>query len=216
MICPSRQIEKIRSSEVAKLFRHLATSLFRCGILVFVITFLGCDGTVTPKPRGYFRIDVPQHQYRAFDSTYPFLFDVPVYAVILADTSSLAEPGFMNVLWPDFNAQLHVSYKKVDGNLAMYIDDAFTLVNKHIPKASAISQQEYINSENKVFGLTYEIRGADAASPYQFYLTDSTHHFLRGALYFNLVPNNDSLQPVIEFLKEDVQHIISTLRWKKS
>lgn len=197
------------------LFHNFTISLVHYFVLLLLV-LSSCDSNVTPKPRGYFRIDVPQHQYRPFDSTFPYLFDVPVYAEIFTDTSSLAEPGFINVAWPDFNAQLHVSYKKVDGNLATYIDDAFTLVNKHIPKASAISQQEYIDSDNKVFGLTYEIRGADAASPYQFYLTDSTHHFLRGALYFNLVPNNDSLQPVIEFLKEDVQHIISTLRWKKS
>jgi len=103
----------------------------------------------------------------------------------------------------------------VHGNLAEYLEDAHTLVNKHIPKASAISQRAYVDGENHVYGLVYQIRGADAASPCQFYLTDSVANFIRGALYFNNIPNNDSLAPVIDFLRSDVEHMISTFRWKQ-
>ena len=187
--------------------------------IIFFTTLLtvmaACQSDYTPKPRGYFRIDLPEHKYQAFDKPFPFAFEYPVYAKVVPDTSTLSEPYWINVVYPSLNAQLHISYKHVNSNLAGYLEDARTMVNKHIQKANAITQREYIDSANRVFGLTYEIRGADAASPFQFYLTDSSSHFVRGALYFDVVPNNDSLAPVIDFLKEDVSHMIATLRWKK-
>jgi gliding motility-associated lipoprotein GldD len=174
-----------------------------------------CSQGYTPKPRGYFRIDLPEHRYRAFDSAFPYTFEYPVYAVISADSSKMAEPYWINIGYPAFNATLHISYKVIDGNLAKYLNDAHTLVNKHIPKANAITQREFVDQENRVFGLVYDISGADAASSCQFYLTDSISRFVRGALYFNMVPNNDSLAPVIGFIKADVEHMIGTFRWKK-
>ena len=110
---------------------------------------------------------------------------------------------------------MHISYKVIDHNLATYLEDVHTLVDKHIPKANAITQREYINKQNDVYGLVYDIKGSDAASACQFYLTDSTSNFVRGALYFNLVPNNDSLMPVISFLKEDIAHMIIRSGGKK-
>jgi gliding motility-associated lipoprotein GldD len=186
--------------------RYLAISL-----LLFVFS---CSDSYTPKPRGYFRIDFPDHAYRNFDTAFPYQFEYPVYAGIFADSSKIAEPYWLNIRFSRFNATLHLSFKPVKGNLAGYLDDARAMVNKHIPKASAITQREFVDTVNHVYGLEYDIRGANAASPYQFYLTDSTTRFVRGALYFDLVPNNDSLAPVIDFLKEDVQHMISTFRWK--
>jgi gliding motility-associated lipoprotein GldD len=126
----------------------------------------------------------------------------------------MTEPYWINILYTPYHAQLHFSYKVIRDNLKQYLEDSRTLVNKHIPKASAIQQREYVNAENKVYGLVYDIKGSDAASTYQFYLTDSVSKFVRGALYFNLVPNNDSLEPVIGYLKEDIQHMITTFRWK--
>ena len=119
------------------------------------------------------------------------------------------------ISYPAFRAQLHLSYKVIEDNLAIYLEDSHQLVDKHIPKANAITQQEFINPKEKVYGLTFTIKGTEAASPYQFYLTDSNSKFIRGALYFNIVPNNDSLAPVIEFLKGDIDHMISTFRWKE-
>ncbi len=185
--------------------------------LFFPILILAasCGGSYVPKPRGYYRIDLPKKEYKVFDTSFPFTFEYPVYAKILRDSSSLSEPYWINIAYKPFHAQLHISYKAVHKNLGQFLEDAHTLVNKHIPKANAISQREFVNAEGKVYGLVYEIRGSDAASTYQFYLTDSTANFIRGALYFDLVPNNDSLAPVIDFLKADIEHMISTLRWKK-
>jgi gliding motility-associated lipoprotein GldD len=199
-------------------FRHVFDSLHTYSVLFAtgLLLLTNCSDTYTPKPRGYFRIDLPVREYRVFDSAFPYLFEYPVYGEIIPDSSKLAEPWWVNLYFKRFNATLHLSYKPVSGNLAALLDDAHTMVNKHIPKANAITQREFEDRRNHVYGLEYIIRGSDAASPYQFYVTDSVHHFVRGALYFNMVPNNDSLMPVIDFLQTDLQHLITTLRWRKN
>ncbi len=213
---------KQRGGEIAK-FRYLATSLphyfnmrplFLPSLLLLLLVS-SCTDNYTPKPRGYFRIDLPVQKYQVFDSTFPFSFEYPVYAAIESDSSKMAEPYWINIRYKPFCATLHISYKVIDGNLAKYLDDAHTMVNKHIPKANAITQREFVDRTHHVYGLVYDIRGSDAASSYQFYLTDSVSKFVRGALYFNMVPNNDSLAPVIDFLKLDLEHMINSFRWKK-
>jgi gliding motility-associated lipoprotein GldD len=199
-------------------FCHLAFYHFNMWFLpLFTLLLLlvaSCSDSYAPKPRGYFRIDLPERSYRVFDSTCPYSFEYPCYADIVADSSKMAEPCWINIRYRPFNATLHFSYKVITGNLNKYLNDAHTLVNKHIPKANAISQREFLDPAHRVYGLVYDIRGADAASPYQFYLTDSVSKFVRGALYFNQIPNNDSLAPVIDFLKKDMEHMINTFRWK--
>ncbi len=184
-------------------------------ILFAALMLASCNNDYVPKPRGYYRIDLPKREYKSFDAGFPYTFEYPGYATITADSSKMAEPYWINLNFVPFHAQLHISYKVINGNLAKYLDDARTLVNKHIPKANAITQRQFVDNENKVYGLVYDIRGTDAASAYQFYLTDSNTRFMRAALYFNLVPNNDSLAPVIDFLKTDIEHMINTFRWKK-
>lgn len=197
---------------------YLTILIMRQLALVFFSLLLvtSCQSDYTPKPRGYFRIDLPVHEYRQFDTTFPFTFEYPIYATIFPDTSGLAEPYWINISYPAYKAQLHISYKEVHGNLNKYLEDSRALVNKHIPKANAITQQLFLNQDARVFGITFSIKGTEAASPYQFYLTDSISTFVRGALYFNIIPNNDSLSPVIDFLKEDIDHMISTFRWNNS
>jgi len=198
--------------------RYVFASLRRFPAIFLVTALLmltgGCSDSYTPKPRGYFRIDMPEKGYQVLDSAYPYTFEYPVYADITADSSKMAEPYWINIRYKPFRATLHLSYKVINGNLAKYLNDAHTLVNKHIPKANAITQREFIDRDHHVYGLVYNIRGADAASSYQFYVTDSLTKFVRGALYFNMVPNNDSLAPVIDFLTKDMEHMINTFRWK--
>ncbi len=174
----------------------------------------GCTRHYSPKPRGYFRIDLPKHRYKSFDTTFPYLFEYPVYSTITNDPYFPNEKYWININFPKFKATLHLSYKEIHNNLGTYLEDAHTLVSKHIPKASAINDSIILNRRDKIFGLAYDIEGNGAASPYQFFLTDSLHHFVRGALYFNVEPNNDSLAPVIGFVKQDIKHFIGTFRWK--
>ena len=195
-------------------FSYYQISLFRYFAISLFLFLFSCSDSYTPKPRGFFRIALPAHEYRPLDPVYPYSFEYPVYSVISADNSKIAEPWWINIRFPRFNATLHLSYKRVDKNLDQYLNDAHTMVNKHIPKANSITQRAFTDPENRVYGLEYVIRGADAASPYQFYVTDSTRNFVRGALYFDLVPNNDSLAPVIDFLISDLQHLIGTFKWR--
>lgn len=187
-------------------------------VLIFLATMLGsCGNDPVPKPRGYFRIELPEHSYRNFDTTVPYRFEYPEYANITGDPHSPEEPFWINVNFPDFKGKLHLSYKEIKGdNLVDYLEDSRRFVLKHIPKASSIEDSLIIRRKDRIFGLLYEIHGGNAASPVQFFVTDSSHHFVRGALYFNVRPNNDSLRPVIDFLKDDINHMINTFQWKEN
>lgn len=182
--------------------------------VLFLVIITGCNNDYYPKPKGYFRIDLPEKTYVKFDSTYPYLFEYPVYAKVLPDNQAQAEEYWININYSQFHGTVYMSYKRIDGNLNKYLEDTRTMVMKHIPKASSIENKQYQNDDSKVYGLTYSILGVAAASPFQFYLTDSVNHFVRGALYFSTVPNNDSLAPVINFIEEDINHMIETFEWK--
>ncbi len=174
-----------------------------------------CNNQYTPKPLGYFRIDLPQHQYRRFDSTFPYRFDYPTYARITDDPRSPQQKYWIDIRYPQFKATLHISYKVINHNLRKYLEDSRKMVVKHIPEASAINDSLIVDPQRKLYGMTYDIEGNGVASPYQFILTDSSRNFLRGSLYFYVVPNNDSLEPVIQFIKDDIRHLIKTFHWKK-
>lgn len=184
-------------------------------LLLTIATISSCKTEpYAPKPRGYFRIDLPEKQYVLLDTVFPYSFEYPTYASVSPDLHSPNEKFWINLNFKPFHATLYLSYKNVKGNLISYLEDAHTLVTKHIPKADAIYDSLIVDRKRNVFGLTYKIEGNGAASPYQFFLTDSTTHFLRGALYFNIVPNNDSLQPIIDFIEKDIEHLVETLQWK--
>lgn len=182
-------------------------------LLVLFILFSSCQETYQPKPRGYFRIKLPVQSYQSLNvKEFPYNFELSKYAKPVIP-GPRPEKYWLNIYYPYFNAQIHLSYKKIDSNLDTLLNDVYSMMNKHIPKANAINEQMYVDNKNKVFGMAYAIKGSEAASPFQFYMTDSTNHFIRGALYFNFSPNNDSLKPVIQYLESDIQHLIETLKW---
>jgi len=182
--------------------------------LIFILTF-SCKQDYIPKPHGYFRIDFQEKTYRQFDSiALPYTFDIPGYSKIVPDRERLAEPFWINLKIPAHKAEVHISYKKVQNNLAKLMEDSRTLAYKHSIKADAINERIFVNPQKKVYGTIYQIDG-NAASPLQFYLTDSTQNFLRGALYIREVPNIDSLRPVIDFLTPDVIRLIETTEWSR-
>ncbi len=185
----------------------------------FFISFLftSCNNNdYSPKPRSYFRIALPQKKYVLLDSIYPYTFEYPQYARIMADENSKAEPNWINLDFPQYKGALHLSYKTVknDSSLYQYFEDSRNFANKHIAKANDIEPIAISDNAHSVYGVIYDITGVGVASTYQFCVTDSVKHFMRGALYFNLAPNNDSLAPVIDFIKKDIDHLIKTLRWK--
>lgn len=180
--------------------------------LLFIALFcISCNqNDYSPKPRGYLRIDFPEKSYQSLDSTYPYTFEYPEYGKIKPDNS---QKYWMDLYFPEFKGTIHISYKEVDNNLYQYLEDSRNLAYKHSVKADAINERLFINQNKEVFGTLYEIEG-NAASSVQFYLTDSSRHFLRGALYFYTQPNIDSLAPVINFFKKDINHLIETFQWK--
>jgi len=171
------------------------------------------DSEGTPKPRGYYRIDFPKHTYKKFEpASCPFSFDIPEYALAIPDTNGRAEACWYYLIFPKFNGEVYFTYKSLNGDLERFTEDTRTLVYKHTAKASSINEK-VLDFGNGVSGIFYDI-GGDAASPTQFFVTDSAKHFLRGSLYFNAAPNSDSLAPVVKYIKEDMLHLLETVKWK--
>ncbi|HET6254555.1 MAG TPA: hypothetical protein VFE32_10795 [Puia sp.] len=187
-------------------------------LLLALACILSCNSPYTPKRRGYFRIDFPRHEYQTFDRPgYPYSFEYPVYANVVKDSSFFdtvpENPYWINVDFPRFGARIYISYKQIGPNsFDKLTDDAFKMTYKHTYKASSIDQS-VIHTSNGVGGIFFHV-GGNAATAQQFFLTDTTRHFLRGALYFDTTPNEDSLGIVNDFLQKDLQHLISTFKWK--
>lgn len=183
-------------------------------LLTILASLLSCGNeSYTPKPNGYARIEFPEKEYKKANVKLPYTFEYPVYSVILPDTDKNAEPYWVNIEFPKYNGKIHLSYKPLNHNLAQYIEDTRKLAYKHTIKADAIDEILINKNESKVYGILYDIKG-NTASSVQFFATDSVKHFIRGALYFNAHPNKDSLEPVISFFRQDVEHFISTLKWR--
>jgi gliding motility-associated lipoprotein GldD len=201
---------------LSKNYRSSSASIILIVGTVGILLTASCSNDFTPKPRGYFRIALPERKYILLDSVYPYKFEYPAYARITNDPLSPQEKNWINIEMPVFHGRIHISYKPLTDKalLVKYTEDTRTLALKHMAKASGIRNIAIADAGRKMYGLVYEINGMGAASPYQFYLTDSTRHFLRGSLYFDAVPNNDSLAPVIDFVKSDIQHLFETINWK--
>jgi len=180
--------------------------------LVFILYFGSCTGNTdyVPRQTGYFRIALPKRKYTTYSSPCPFTFEYPVYASVLPDTGHFC---WLNVAFSRLHCNIYMSYLTVNRNLQAYTEECRRFVVEHEIKASAINEQTVSNAKDKIYGVIYDIEG-NAASNVQFYLTDSTHHFVRGALYFYAVPNKDSLAPVLNFVKEDINHLVQSFRWK--
>jgi gliding motility-associated lipoprotein GldD len=182
--------------------------------LIFISALIvSCGGDNIPKPKGYFRIDLPEKEYRPFISDCPFSFSYPKYAVVKKYTGSMNENCWFNIEFSKFKGTIHLSYYQIDNNLAKHIEDSRSLAYKHSVKANSIDENVFNSRTGNVHGLVYEITG-NAASSVQFYLTDSTKHFVRGALYFNASPNFDSIAPVQDFVRADIDTFLNSFRWK--
>ncbi len=195
--------------------KHIKKRIFlnACLIVVLLVFASSCKHKGTPKPRGYFRIAFPEHNYQSFEGDYPYSFESPVYAKVVQDKERNAEKYWVNIVYPQYKGVLHLSYKEIDNNLQLLLEDSRKLAYKHSIKADAIGEKLFMSDSTKVYGILYDIKG-DAASAVQFFLTDSVKHFLRGSLYFDAIPNKDSLAPVVNFVKEDIMHLMETVQWK--
>ncbi|WP_255749868.1 gliding motility lipoprotein GldD [Pontibacter liquoris] len=175
-----------------------------------------CSAEYTPKPKGYNRIDLPTAAYQSLPAQHPYTFEYSKYAKIRPDSSGIAQPHWINIIYPQLGANVQLTYKNIghsDKVLNSLIEDSRKLTSKHQIKAYSIEESE-IKTPAGDIAAVFELTG-EVPSQFQFYVTDSTEHFLRGALYFRTATANDSLAPVIEFVKKDIIHLLNTLKWRE-
>ncbi|HMI77372.1 MAG TPA: hypothetical protein VK484_01195 [Ferruginibacter sp.] len=218
-----------------KLYLKPAYLFFAFLLSVFWLSFSACNSTYTSKKRGYYKIDFPERKYISFQKEgFPYTFEYPAYAAILTDSSYFddsQDPYSINLDFPQFSGRIFMSYKEIGGK-SIYkikqadgsykdsaginvfdkmVNDAFKLTNKNETVASSITDS-LIHTPNGVTGVFFRV-GGNAATAKQFFLSDTTKNFFRGALYFNVTPNADSLRPVQDFLQKDIEHLINTFKW---
>ncbi len=189
-------------------------------LILLNLSAISCNSGYTIKQTGYYRIDFPPHEYKLFDRPdYPYTFEYPVYGTVIQDTSFFEDrpenPYWINIDFPQFNGKIYISYKEVQkSDFNKLINDAFNLTYKHSTKATEI-RDSLIQTPKGVSGVFFKV-GGNAATANQFFVTDSVNHFLRGALYFDATPNEDSLSIVNDFLQIDMKHLINSLQWRNA
>jgi gliding motility-associated lipoprotein GldD len=214
-----------------------AFPLFTFYLLIF--TFSSCNAPYTSKKKGYYKINFPVHKYVPFSKPgFPYAFEYPAYANIIQDSTYFeGKPEndyWLNIDFPQFGGKIFLSYKIVGGK-SIYkikqangsykdsagsnvfdrmVNDAFNLTNKNQVITTAI-KDSLMHTTNGVTGIFFRV-GGNAATAKQFFLSDTVKNFIRGALYFDVTPNADSLRPVQDFLQQDINHMINTFRWVKN
>jgi gliding motility-associated lipoprotein GldD len=185
-------------------------------VFILLLSLSACtENSYTPKPKGYFRISFPEKRYHTYSGECAFEFDYPVYAQLQPDSSSDAQSCWYNLSFSQFNGRLHLTYYDINSKKEFenLVEDSRTFAFKHTVKAQAINQKIINYPDKKVYGVYFAIEG-NTASSVQFFLTDSAKHYFRGALYFYERPHYDSIQPVINFIKKDIDSMIHSFKWK--
>ena len=196
-------------------------TFFLSQVFLFIIILCSCNSNYTAgKKKGFFKIEFPKKEYRKFEEPgYPYSFEYPVYATIIKDTLFFDEkpenPWWINIEVPRLAGRIYISYKEigVKNKFDSLVNDAYKMAYKqHTSKATSIEREAIVTKHN-LHGIYFTLTG-NTATANQFFISDSTRHFLRGALYFDATPNEDSLGIVNAFLKKDLEHLINTLKWK--
>lgn len=186
-------------------------------ILLAITTLLiSCEETYAPKPKGYNRLDLPEQQYVSLPDSLPYTFEISTAARLLRDSSYIAERYWIDLYYPQITANIQITYKNLSNDRELMeelVNDSYRLTSKHQIKAYAIEESVVRTPSGKI-AVIAELEG-EVPSQFQFFITDSTENFLRGALYFRTSTKNDSLAPAIEYMKIDAIRMINTLEWKK-
>jgi gliding motility-associated lipoprotein GldD len=176
--------------------------------LLLTLTLISCGDETIPKPKGQLRLEYPNPTYEKLASDCNFTFDVNT----IAEAKTKQECA-IELHYPKMKATVYLTYKKVNGDIENLLRDAQKLTYEHAIKADDIMVQPFLNSEKRVYGMFSEV-GGNAATNSQFYLTDSTKHFLTGSMYFYAKPNFDSILPAASYIKEDIRRIMESFEWK--
>ena len=185
--------------------------------IFLVCLLLSCGNDPIPKPKAFLRLEYPKPEYTLVETKLPFTFEKNILATDVSKikTTVNGKSQAIDLEYSKLKGTIFLTYKNIaKDNLKLYLLDAQNITQKHTQKADEIVEQPYVNSQNKAYGMYYEV-GGNAASQSQFYLTDSINHFVTGSLYFYAKPNYDSILPASEYLKNDIRHIMETLKWKE-
>ena len=183
-------------------------------LIMLVCILFSCKQSYSPKPHGYFRIDFPVKEYQLCDSIYQFSFEYPTYGKLEPVARPAYNSSLFNLQFPEYKGTIHLTYIEINNNIDQLIETEWKMVySKIAQRADAVNPREYANPELNVYGTIYDISG-NAASSVLFFATDSVKNFLRGSLYFSAKPNQDSLAPVVTFFREDIIHLMESIRWK--
>jgi len=184
-------------------------------LIISCFFLLSCSSEYLPKPKGYNRIELPKTEYTTLPDSFPYTFEYSKHAKILPDTSWIAEDYWITVFYPRMEASIQITYKPVtDSIIREFLSDSYKLTSQHNVKAYAI-EESILELPGGLYASFTELEG-QVPTQVQFHITDrdSTDHFLRGALYFRTATKNDSLAPVIDYVKKDILHMITTLKWE--
>lgn len=187
------------------MFRKLTPIILLTTILFSIFS---CKKDVLPKPSSQLRLEYPLAEYAHFENACPFTFDINSEAIIKEKSAC-----DFTIDYPKMKATIYVTYKPVTNNINVLLRDAQKLTYEHVIKADDILEQPFINSNNKVYGMFYQVNG-NAATNAQFYVTDSIRHFIDCSVYFYAKPNFDSVMPAASYVKNDMQQLMESLRWK--
>lgn len=183
-------------------------------LVLALLIFTSCEQNFLPKPQGYNRIDLPPHQFVTLAEGYPYTLEYSESSQVEKDSFNLLEDAWINLNYEEFGAKVHLTYKKIDGKTVDFkslSQDAFKLTAKHQKMAYGIEEAILVTPQG-YSGVVAELEG-EVPTQFQFFVTDSTQHFLRGALYFNTAMKNDSLGPVIEYIKVDMAHLMNSVKF---
>ncbi|MDN3671768.1 gliding motility lipoprotein GldD [Flavobacterium branchiarum] len=177
-------------------------------LFIITLTVVSCKDDVVPKPASYLRLDYAEAKYVNFENQCPFSFEINGDAVIKGEKDC----GF-TISYPKMKATIYLTYKPVNNDINKLLKDAQKLTYEHVIKADDILEQPYLNPDKKTYGMFYQVDG-NAATNSQFYITDSIKHFVTGSVYFYAKPNFDSIMPAASYIKNDMQHLMETIKWK--
>lgn len=172
------------------------------------IALLSCGDEKMPKPKGQLSLEYPPAKYQKFSNSCGFEFEKNELTTVKATSNCGLE-----IHYPKMKATVYLTYKPVQNNLEKLLVDAQKLTYEHVIKANDIAEQPYINANDKVYGMFYQV-GGNAATNAQFYVTDSTRNFVTASMYFYSKPNFDSILPAADYIKNDMKKMIETIRWK--
>lgn len=190
--------------------KRIIKKSFVFGVVVS-LALMSCKKEVTPKPKGQLRLDYTTAEYSPFSNISPncsFVFDMNKSSKI-----KMKQDCSMEITYPKMKATIYLNYKPVKGNIDQLLRDAQKLTYEHVVKADDIAEQPFLNPTGKVYGMFYQV-GGNAATNAQFYVTDSTKHFMVGSMYFYAKPNYDSVLPAAAYIKNDMRKIMETIKWK--